>query len=360
MARTPPASLVDQYEGEIVYENYTKVQEKREEALRALNGIVHVIVNKNIVQDLISIYKDPGILEKNVVVGIEGAEASGDGVLREVYSLFWDSFLSQSDGNSEHSIPILPNLNQEDYVSIGRILTHQFVLCGMFPVKVSQASMHHTLFGHATDACKIESFLRLLPPRERECISRALKGERPFPTGEIIDLLEDYSVRQLPTADNIKSLVLSVATTEFVTKPFLCLSSMREGMGQMWEKVTKGEIASLYEISRPTASGIIAILECIPENPKEDQIFRGLERYLKGSSNEILAKFLRFCTATDVLLPDRGISVRTEVMPLVAIRPKSYTCFRRLTLPRNYQSYSQMRNNLDFYLRDCSGWDLND
>ena len=296
MVRTPPASLVDQYEGEIVNENYTKVQEKREEALRALNGIAHVIVNKeNIVQDLISIhvYKDPGILEKNVVVGIEGAEASGDGVLREVYSLFWDSFLSQSDGDSEHSIPILPNLNQEDYVSIGRILTHQFVLCGMFPVKVSQASMHHTLFGHATDECKIESFLRLLPPRERECISRALKGERPFPTGEIIDLLEDYSVRQLPTA------VLSVATAEFVTKPFLCLSSMREGMGQMWEKVTKGEIASLYEISRPTASGIIAILECIPENPKEDQIFRWLERYLKGSSNEIRAKFLRFCTATD-------------------------------------------------------------
>ena len=43
---------------------------------------MHVIVNKeNIVQDFISIYKDPGILEKNIVVGIEGAEASGDGVL---------------------------------------------------------------------------------------------------------------------------------------------------------------------------------------------------------------------------------------------------------------------------------------
>ena len=89
--------------------------------------------------------------------------------------MFWDSFLSQSDGDSEHSIPILPNLNQEDYVSIGRILTHQFVLCGMFPVKVSQASMHHTLFGHATDECKIESFLWLLPPRERECISKGIE-----------------------------------------------------------------------------------------------------------------------------------------------------------------------------------------
>ena len=142
--------------------------------------------------------------------------------------------------------------------------------------------------------------------------------------------------------------------------PFLCLSSVREGKGQMWGRVTIGGIASLYEISRPTAAGITAILECIPENPKEDQIFRWLEGYLKGSSNEILSKFLRFCPATDMLLPDHGISVRTEVMPLVAIRPKSYTCFRRRTLPRNYQSYSQIRKNLEFYLRDCSIWDLND
>ena len=138
LASTPPDSpmlgdeclVADHYEGENVNENYTKVQEKLEEALRALNGYVHVIVNKeNIVQDLISIYKDSTILEKKAVVGKEGAEASGDGLLREIYSLFWDSFLSQSDGDSEHSIPILPNLNQEDYVNVGRILTHQFVLC---------------------------------------------------------------------------------------------------------------------------------------------------------------------------------------------------------------------------------------
>ncbi|PFX18051.1 Spermidine/spermine N(1)-acetyltransferase-like protein 1 [Stylophora pistillata] len=78
-----------------------------------------------------AVSRDPSILEKNVVVGIEGAEASGEGVLREVNSLFWHNSLSQSSGDSEHSIPILPNLNQEDYVSIGRILTHQFVLCAV-------------------------------------------------------------------------------------------------------------------------------------------------------------------------------------------------------------------------------------
>ena len=102
---------------EIVKENYSKLQKKRKKALDALEGNVSIIVSKeNIVHDLISVYKDPSILEKNVSAVIEGAEATGDGVLREVYSLFWTTFLSQSDGDSEHPIPVLPDLNQEDYV----------------------------------------------------------------------------------------------------------------------------------------------------------------------------------------------------------------------------------------------------
>ena len=151
-----------------------------------------------------------------------------------------------------------------------------------------------------------------------------------------------------------------VGTAEFVTKPFMCLTSLRQGMGDLWSNVSKEEIASLYEMSRPTAARIMANLALTPENAKEAQIFRWLERYLKGSSHQMLAKLLRFCTASDVLLPDHSIAVHTEVMAPVAIRPKAYTCFRRLILPRNYRSYSQMRNNLDFYLRDCNIWDLND
>ena len=124
--------------------------------------------------------------------------------------------------------------------------------------------------------------------------------------------------------------------------------------------MSKGEIASLYEMSRPTAARIKANLALTPENAKEAQIFRWLERYLKGSSYQMLAKLLRFWTASDVLLPDHSIALHTEVMAPVAIHLKAYTSFCRLILPRNYQSYSQMRNNLDFYLRDCNIWDLND
>ena len=183
--------------------------------------------------------------------------------------MFWTRFLSQSDGDNEHTIPVLPDLNQDDYVSIGRILMHQYVLCSVFPVKVSRASVQHTILGNVTDECKIESFLRLLQPTKRECLSIALAGDGSFPTEEMIDLFNDYNIRQLPTVDNIRSLVLFVATAEFVTKPFLCLTSMRAGMGHLWDNVTREEIASLYEMSVPTAAGIAASLALTPENAKE-------------------------------------------------------------------------------------------
>ena len=50
-----------------VNESYNKIEEKRMEALKILKGNVSILVNKeNIVQDLLPIYKDPSILQKNV------------------------------------------------------------------------------------------------------------------------------------------------------------------------------------------------------------------------------------------------------------------------------------------------------
>lgn len=88
----------------------------------------------------------------------------------------------------------------------------------------------------------------------------------------LIDLLDDYNTCQLPTIDNVKSLLLHISTPEFVTKPFLCLASIRLGMGQLWDNVRKEEVEALYEMSRPTAAHIIGTLVLNPKNPKEGQI----------------------------------------------------------------------------------------
>ena len=75
----------------------------------------------------------------------------------------------------------------------------------------------------------------------------------------------------------------------------------------------------------------------------------------------MLSQFLRFCTAGDVIDPHTKIAVNMALLPPSAIRPTSKTLFFRiLILPRNYENYTEMKNNLDLYLGDSTSWDLQD
>ncbi|KAK3735815.1 hypothetical protein QZH41_019913 [Actinostola sp. cb2023] len=266
-----------------------------------------------------------------------------------------------TDGHTEFAIPVIPSLSPQDYVAIGRMITHQFVQCATFPIRLAQASIQQLLVGDVEDECKINSFLQMLTPKEREILKNALACSGSFPTEQVMDVLEDYGgIRQVPSPKNIRSLVLDIATSEFITKPFFCLLKIREGMGIFWEKITSAEIKSMYDLSAPSPERVINSLVLIPLDAKEQQVYRWLQRYLRSSSDEIIINFLRFCTATDVIVPGKSIAVDVELMAPEAVRPKSFTCFRKLILPRNYQSSFEMRNNLDRYLRDPSIWDLSD
>ena len=74
----------------------------------------------------------------------------------------------------------------------------------------------------------------------------------------------------------------------------------------------------------------------------------------------MLGLFLRFSTGNDMVLPGRQIKVRFENMASLAMRPTACTCFQVLTLPRNYQTYHQLRENLDFFIKNAALWDLED
>jgi hypothetical protein len=120
---------------------------------------------------IIDLYKDPSIINSRLLMDITGQEdAVGSGVLREAHSLFWDVdnlLANNTMGETEFTIPMAPHFTCEDYVSIGRIITHQFVQCGAFPVRISQASITQALVGDMSPETMISSFLKLLPPSER-------------------------------------------------------------------------------------------------------------------------------------------------------------------------------------------------
>ena len=342
-------------------EHYSHLEVKRKSAYDNLVDVRNVKVTKeNIVRDLIELYKDPSIVNCRLLMAIAGQEdAVGKGVLREAYSLFWDNLLANNTmGETEFTIPLAPHFTT--YVSIGRIITHQFVQCSPFLVRISRASITQAIVGDISPEMLIVSFLKLLPPREREVLENGLGESTHFSQNEIMEILEDYSINTLPTPTNLHSLITQIGRNEFAQKPYLSLLRIRRGMGPMWDGVSEREIASIYNLCQPTTQRIVDQIYMAQKDPKDDQIMRWVQRYLKICNNETLVNFLRFCTGTDVLRPDFRINVRTELMPPAAIRPKSQTCFGIIILPRNYTSFSQLRQNMDFYLRNTNLWDLND
>ena len=89
-------------------------------------------------------------------------------------------------------------------------------------------------------------------------------------------------------------------------------------------------------------------------------MFRWLKRYVREADPGMSTRLVQFCTASQTLLPDQNISVKMENRKEMAMRPKARTCFHILQLPRNYFSFNQLKENLDFYLSRCTSWELED
>ena len=121
-----------------------------------------------------------------------------------------------------------------------------------------------------------------------------------------------------------------------ISKPFFCLNKLQDGMRPFWKAVAAGEINALYMLCSPTNKNVIESSQLDGENQQEVRVFQWLTRYLRNRDQQSVARFLRFCTGSDVILPHSSIKVRMENMSALSMRPKAQTCFRVLVIPKNY------------------------
>ena len=169
---------------------------KREMAAKAqlINHSVMVreVNRHNCVNELLSLYKDQNIVNCELLLSFQGEDAAGDGVRREVYSVFWDNFVSSyCEGCSHFTFSVSAALSQDDFVAIGRLLSHQYIQTGTLPLQISEAIMQQAVVGKVSEDCLINSFLMLLHEKEREILQHAIHGNQPFPVSDVLDILSD-------------------------------------------------------------------------------------------------------------------------------------------------------------------------
>jgi hypothetical protein len=195
--------------------------------------------------------------------------------------------------------------------------------------------------------------------QEKKTLDDAMNGVN-FPTDDIVDILTNFNVQVYPRPSNISAIVISVSVMEMVSKPMAVLTKIRQGVSKYWEDVTIYEIDALYSLSEPTPENIVKLMYFPEGDVKDQQISRWLVRYVKSLDKDSSSKFLRFCTSSNVIVPGQNIKVELKNCPEAAMRPRAKTCFNIVILPKNYATYNQMKNNLNFFLKDSQLWDMND
>jgi hypothetical protein len=342
---------------------YRKLQDIRQTELDKMHETCIALIDKSrIVEEVLKLYEDEALIRKRLSVSFVDAVVTGSGPQREMFSLFWNSFLSENGiGYSQFTFRVHPHFPLERYPILGRIITHQFLLCGTFPIQLARASFEEIVTGSAGNDhdCLMQSFLSLLPPGEEQILANALSG-RKFDQNEVVDILSEFEVRVLPTPSNITSTIIQVAKAELIHKPYIALKKIQETMPQFWKTISRAHIEVMYQLTYPSKENVLKILSSTPADGSEEKVFRWLCRYVKESDGDVLGNLVRFVTASSVVIPGECISVRYEAMPLLAMRPKSKTCFKTLVLPKCYNTFRSMKDNLDFYLRNQSQWDLED
>ena len=123
-----------------------------------------------------------------------------------------------------------------------------------------------------------------------------------------------------------------------------------------WSPIRSVIIRVINKIERPRSGGSICLITSmithqigrhevllpINHNHYNFQFFkvsRWLIRYLKSKDDKLLCRFLRFCTGSDVVLPDRRIKVQMVYMSSSVMWPKAQTCFNILTFPGLWRTW---------------------
>ena len=201
----------------------------------------------------------------------------------------------------------------------------------------------------------------MLSTHDRDVLQRCIENPSlNFKTDEVLDILNDFNIVCLPTKDNLRALIINAARLTIINKPLFFTTNIKIGLGQFWDEVTPGEIRSVYELSVPNTEKLLNALSFNAANETESKIARWLERYIRNSSEDMLRRLVRFCTSLPMLLPNKSIAVAFVDQSPNHLHPGGAACFKTLKLPRQYMSFSQLKENLDFYLANFHLWNMSE
>ena len=317
-------------------------------------------------EDMIEIFLDPSILKFNlnaIIINQHGHEEAGqgNGVLREVFSLFWkDCYESHMLGESERVPYIRHDFDRKKWEAVGRILVKGYTECQYFPHKISKAFFAGCLFGEGsvTSIMLQDSFKRYVSKSEASVIEGCLSDNIQGDSAEVLDFLSAFDCKRRVTQDNVAEIIRELAHKEIIQKP----QYVADCWGPIVSQLTLyfPDMCSLHELYSsilPTNIKVISLLKATPLTAAEGETLAHLKRFIRGLDESKLATFLRFTTASDVLVTDT-LTLSFTNNEGFQRRPVAHTCSYTLELPSTYSSFCEFREEFMAIL-NSDNWEMN-
>lgn len=272
------------------------------------------------------------------------------GIYRDVLACFWQEFYIACTLGERERVPSLRHDFQcNEWTAVGRIIAKGYADLGYLPTMLSPAFITSVLFGEK-EVCEetlLDSFYRYLAQDDEDVVREALKGregEGSTEYEELLDLLDRYGCRKLPTPQNVKELILELAHKELIQRPQYvadCWSVLLLKYLKGSDLSTAKKVQERYIALQPTTRKVIGMIQAKPCNNSERSALDHLKRFIRGMDLTQLKSFLMFVTGADVLCVDT-IDVEFTQLDGLQRRPIAHTCGCVLEPPSTYDSYMEL------------------
>ena len=265
-----------------------------------------------------------------------------------MYSSFWnDAANSLLIGENERVPFVRHDLFITEWEVIGKIIVKGFLDTKFFPVCLSKSFILFVLFQEVDSDDLIASILQYLSKDEKEMVEKALNDQNfEFQSEEFFEFLEQFRVRSLVNAENIKEIISEIARQELVQKPHIMASSWKthfESLKRTEEFSCKSAVKQFFEKVMPSSKKLIKLISALPKDEGERDALSYFKRYIRGLKEEMLKKLLQFLTGSELLIFKTLEITFIKHDSSFERRPIAHTCGPCLELPSTYQSYCELR-----------------
>ena len=315
--------------------------------------------------DMIQQFKDEEIMASIltfIMVDQRGEDEQGEdvgGVYRDAIGSFWQEFYDSCLGEAERVPNLRHDFQSAEWKAIARVIVKRYLDLGYFPYMLSKAFMASAFFNESavSENVLLHSFKHYVAKDEMELIDSVLQGEN-LEDEELLDLLDRFGCRKLPTKENVRWLFLEIAHKELIQKAQYVADSWRGILQvvihQRKEALTVEGLCALYNLVEPTNRKVLQLVNATPESNSERAAVDFLKRYVRGLDASKLKRFLRFVTGADVICVS-SIGIQFSRLEGLARRPIAHTCGPIFELPSTYETFPELREEFNNIL-EKSKW----